>query len=499
MGKHTWRFATPESTPELPLLHAAQQAVVDWTLGPALVLAGPGTGKTSTLVTAALQRLAEGAPASSILILTFGRDAAAELRERLALHIGSGEPPRVSTFHAFALELVMRVQDDDTALRLLSGAEQERAVRDVIDGTLEDPALRGAWPSDLHEALGTKGFAKEVRNAFAAKLAEKPSQRPLWLVLGTLGIAAAGIGIYVWVQVQAMGGGSLAPVARSSQPQPVAAPPVPPPAVAPPAIALAPAQPNPAPLPGSTASDPLAPAARSAPPRAVPSVFDGAASRSPRPETAGRTANSDAAPGNAVPIRLTRSQPVPDANSQAGYAKLQDNQLDAARHDYELALRADPNNVDTLLALAAIAQRQGRPADASRYQQRAIEADPQNAAAQAALLGAGSGGDQTGHESRLKNLLAAQPESGALNFALGNLYSRQGRWSEAQQLYFNAVAADPDNPDYLFNLAVSLAPLRQAKVAAQHYRLALEAAQRRPPAFDPERVRARLADLGRNS
>lgn len=168
MGKHTWRFATPAPTPELPLLDAAQQAVVDWTLGPALVLAGPGTGKTSTLVAAALQRIAEGAPASSILILTFGRDAAAELRERLALHIGNGEPPRVSTFHAFALELVMRVQDDDTALRLLSGAEQERAVRDVIDGTLEDAALRGAWPSDLHEALGTKGFAKEVRNAFAA-------------------------------------------------------------------------------------------------------------------------------------------------------------------------------------------------------------------------------------------------------------------------------------------------------------------------------------------
>ncbi|MGB5011473.1 MAG: tetratricopeptide repeat protein, partial [Candidatus Dechloromonas phosphoritropha] len=77
----------------------------------------------------------------------------------------------------------------------------------------------------------------------------------------------------------------------------------------------------------------------------------------------------------------------------------------------------------------------------------------------------------------------------------GNLYSRQNRWSEAQQVYFNAVAADPDNPDYLFNLAVSLDHLRQPKLAAQHYRLALDAAQRRPAAFDSDRVQLRLAEL----
>jgi tetratricopeptide (TPR) repeat protein len=207
-------------------------------------------------------------------------------------------------------------------------------------------------------------------------------------------------------------------------------------------------------------------------------------------------AGGEAAGAN-IPIRLTRTSPEPDANAQAGYAKLQGNQLDAARHDYELALRRDPNNVDTLLALASIAQRQGRSADAARYQQRAIDADPRDPDAQAAVLGAASGGDPMANESRLKTLLASQPESGSLNFALGNLYSRQGRWSEAQQAYFNAVAADADNPDYLFNLAVSLDHLRQPKVAAQHYRLALEATQRRPAGFDRERARLRLAELGR--
>ena len=201
------------------------------------------------------------------------------------------------------------------------------------------------------------------------------------------------------------------------------------------------------------------------------------------------------APGAGVPIRFSRTRPEPDTNVQDGYAKLQGNQLDAARHDYDKALVSDPNNVDALLALAAIAQRQGRTGDADRYLQRAIEADPRNPAAQAGILGSNGGGDLQVNESRLKSLLAAQPESGPLNFALGNLYSRQGRWSEAQQVYFNAVAADADNPDYLFNLAVSLDHLRQPKLAAQHYRLALEAAQRRPAAFDRERAARRLNEL----
>jgi len=214
----------------------------------------------------------------------------------------------------------------------------------------------------------------------------------------------------------------------------------------------------------------------------------------PRPE-ASRSMAPDEGRSGAVPIRLSRTRPEPDTNVQAGYARLQDNQLDAARHDYNQALKSDPNNVDALLALAAIAQRQGRSADAERYQQRAIEADPRNPAAQAAILGSSAGGDPQVNESRLKSLLAAQPESGPLNFALGNLYSRQSRWSEAQQVYFNAVAADADNPDYLFNLAISLDHLRQPKLAAQHYRLALEAAQRRPAAFDRERAKLRLNEL----
>lgn len=363
------------------------------------------------------------------------------------------------------------------------------------------PAIRRAAPSaqpvDSIELEPPPPDTEEMkqaaaRNAFAAKQSEKPSQRPMWLALGTLGLAAMGIGIYVWFQLQTMGGSSLAPARGAA---PVAQRPVPvAPAYSPPAIPLTPpaVKSNLPPIQASTATGPGQETGAAFAPRREASPL------AERPEPSHRMATGES-PGASIPIRLTRTRPEPDANVQAGYAKLQGNQFDAARHDYEQALKTDPNNVDTLLALAAIAQRQGRSADADRYQQRAINADPRDPAAQAAVLGGTAGGDQMANESRLKTLLAAQPESGPLNFALGNLYSRQGRWSEAQQVYFNAVAADADNPDYLFNLAVSLDHLRQQKLAAQHYRLALDAAQRRPAAFDRERVRLRLAELSREN
>jgi uncharacterized protein HemY len=123
-------------------------------------------------------------------------------------------------------------------------------------------------------------------------------------------------------------------------------------------------------------------------------------------------------------------------------------------------------------------------------------ANPSDPAAQAAALnGPSAESDPQTTESRLKTLLSSQPESAPLNFALGNLYSRQNRWPEAQQLYFNAVAAESDNPDYLFNLAVSLDHLRQNRLAAQHYRLALEASARRPAAFDRSKVEKRVGEL----
>ncbi|MGW1775919.1 UvrD-helicase domain-containing protein [Streptomyces sp. NPDC002104] len=151
-----------------PVLDAAQRAVVEHTGGPLLVLAGPGTGKTTTLVEAVAARVESGADPARILILTFSRKAAVELRDRTALRLGGARAPQATTFHSFCYGLVRAHQDAELfadPLRLLSGPEQDVMVRTLLEGQRRLRSIR--WPDDLRAALTTRGFADEVRAVLA--------------------------------------------------------------------------------------------------------------------------------------------------------------------------------------------------------------------------------------------------------------------------------------------------------------------------------------------
>ena len=106
----------PAKTSETPaaaavLLDSWQQDAAEAPCGPLLVGAGPGTGKTKTLV-GRCQFLTQmlGVPAKNILALTFSRKAATEMKERLlASGVGTENAgPWVGTFHAFGLEVLYR-------------------------------------------------------------------------------------------------------------------------------------------------------------------------------------------------------------------------------------------------------------------------------------------------------------------------------------------------------------------------------------------------------
>ncbi|MDW4908269.1 ATP-dependent DNA helicase [Streptomyces sp. ADMS] len=164
---------TPLTRPDPPRLDAAQCAVVDHARGPLLVLAGPGTGKTTTLVEAVAARIARGGDPERILVLTFSRKAAVELRDRMALRIGAARAPRATTFHSFCYALVRAHQDSELfvePLRLLSGPEQDVAVRGLLAGQPDLERLGLAhvrWPDELRACLTTRGFADEVRAVLA--------------------------------------------------------------------------------------------------------------------------------------------------------------------------------------------------------------------------------------------------------------------------------------------------------------------------------------------
>ena len=70
-------------------LNPGQLKAAETTEGPVVVLAGAGTGKTTTMVKRTAYIIQEGkAKASEILMVTFTRKAAGEMRSRLANILG---------------------------------------------------------------------------------------------------------------------------------------------------------------------------------------------------------------------------------------------------------------------------------------------------------------------------------------------------------------------------------------------------------------------------
>ncbi|WP_285794642.1 ATP-dependent DNA helicase [Micromonospora sp. NBRC 107095] len=149
-----------------------QAEVVGHTDGPMLVLGGPGTGKTSTLVEAVAARVADGVDPERILVLTFGRRGAAALRQRIEARIAQDghrvlREPLVRTFPAYAFGLLRRAAAErgEPSPRLLTGPEQDLIIRELLDVVGEEPEDDPVgWPTDLRPALRTRAFAGQLRD-----------------------------------------------------------------------------------------------------------------------------------------------------------------------------------------------------------------------------------------------------------------------------------------------------------------------------------------------
>ena len=161
----TYQLVVPDpARVAAPDLDEHQQRVVDHGSGPLLVLAGPGTGKTTTLVEAIVDRIEHhDADPSSVLALTFSRKAAEQLRDRVTARLGRTLSTTMSsTFHSFAYGLVRAYAPAElyaAPLRLLSAPEQDVILQELINA--EEEAVH--WPASLRSAVGTRGFAREVQ------------------------------------------------------------------------------------------------------------------------------------------------------------------------------------------------------------------------------------------------------------------------------------------------------------------------------------------------
>lgn len=171
-------------------LSAGQRSVVDHSGGPLLVLGGPGTGKTTALVSMVARRIADGADPSTVLLIAPSRRAAAAMRDRVAALVGRTiREPLARTAHSYAFGLLRREAslEGQPAPRLLAAAEQELVIRELLTA----PTAAATWPADVRPALGTRAFAQQLRDLMLRALERdvgpeelarlgSAHDRPLW-------------------------------------------------------------------------------------------------------------------------------------------------------------------------------------------------------------------------------------------------------------------------------------------------------------------------------
>jgi DNA helicase-2/ATP-dependent DNA helicase PcrA len=165
-----------------PSLNPAQLAAVEHLDGPALVIAGAGSGKTRVLTARVARLLERGIPPTAILAFTFTNRAAKEMRERIAQAVGPAAASLwIGTFHATAVRLLRR---ESATLGLSPGftiydrEDQETLLRGILkELQLGEQAFRTgtvlAKISDHKNALVTPAEAERgAHSPFERSIAE---------------------------------------------------------------------------------------------------------------------------------------------------------------------------------------------------------------------------------------------------------------------------------------------------------------------------------------
>lgn len=377
-----------------------------------------------------------------------------------------------------------------------------------------------------------------AKNVFEAKFREPNPKLPFYITMAVLAVFAIGTVVYFWYQLRpppALVNSNPKPpsgekTVEKSDSRPTLSPTAQPavPVAVPTAIPGLPAQPV------TRAETPVAQSKASVAPPATPATTKAASAATDQPKTAAappestqpsaarprpesaqppvrtrRTGTSPAAQQQAAEqttekasaaARLNVSRPAPQVNPklEAGWLAYNQGNLQAARSNYGDVLRDEPANRDALLGMAALEVRSGRAEQAESLYRKLLESDPRDPYAQAGLFALRAQfADPVRTESQAKNMLSSDPQAYVLYFTLGNQYAQQGRWPEAQQAFFKAFSADSENPDFAYNLAVSLDHVRQPKLALEYYRRAIALAQQRASSFDQALARNRVQELTR--
>lgn len=134
--------------PDLSKLNDAQRRAVTWGEGPLLVLAGPGSGKTTVIVNRILYLLERGVPPESILVITFTKDAALSMQQRFRKHSEKIQPVVFGTFHSVFYQ-ILRESGDVRQRNLLKESQKKHIMTALLkqyDAQAEAPCAARREP-----------------------------------------------------------------------------------------------------------------------------------------------------------------------------------------------------------------------------------------------------------------------------------------------------------------------------------------------------------------
>ncbi len=172
-----------------PQLNPQQLQAVEHPGGPLLILAGAGSGKTSTLTGRVIHLIQQqGVPPWRILAVTFTNKAANEMKERIERALPEGEMPWVATFHSTCVRILRRditalgfdpsftIYDDQDQDRLLKNILKELAIDDkqlkprAAAAAIDAAKNRGQFPAEMPLNTPQEQLVAEVYRHYQQRL-----------------------------------------------------------------------------------------------------------------------------------------------------------------------------------------------------------------------------------------------------------------------------------------------------------------------------------------
>lgn len=164
------RLLPPVAPARVPALDPAQSAVVEAVLagGHHVVVGEAGSGATTLAAAVALEAVESGVPVDRVLVLASTRAAASRLRDRVSLLLDRpvGAPVvRTAASAAHAVLTAQAMATERPAPVLLTGAEQDQMLRELLEGHAHGEGIAPDWAGVVPpEATALAGFRHELRD-----------------------------------------------------------------------------------------------------------------------------------------------------------------------------------------------------------------------------------------------------------------------------------------------------------------------------------------------